>query len=133
MLATGILFKEFQSLQFADSLGLLCGFLITIVSVFMLNLFRDMEMTVDMLKREMSVVDPLAKEPGFGSGFIGAYYTEDSPGTQEETENLLLSAVIPPLSDTSNTYKTFLACVVQHRQEPPDPECDSNEEDASSI
>ena len=122
MLATGILFKEFETLGFSDLLGLLCGFLITIVSVFMLNLFRDMKITMEMLKREISVVDPLAKEPGFGSGFVGGFYAEDSFEDSETPQENVEGAV--------TGYNTFTDtdCTLQPWQEPPDTDSDGQEE-----
>ena len=127
MLATGILFKEFESLQLSDTLGLLCGFLITILSVFMLNMFRDMNITMAMLKRELSIVDPLEKEPGFGSGFIGAFNQEEC---LEETTNLLEGGDNSSPKMTRTKYNSLTDFItLQPWQEPPEPDTDSQEEE----
>ena len=40
MIATGILYDEFSNLRWFDDLGLLVGFLVNVVAVFMLHLFK---------------------------------------------------------------------------------------------
>lgn len=43
VLASGILFKEWDHMNFENILGCLCGFLVVITAVFMLNAFKDVE------------------------------------------------------------------------------------------
>ncbi|KOB65927.1 Non-imprinted in Prader-Willi/Angelman syndrome region protein 2-like protein [Operophtera brumata] len=46
IIASGILFKEWNSMPFEDILGCFCGFLVVITAVFMLNAFRDIEISI---------------------------------------------------------------------------------------
>ncbi|CAI6352271.1 unnamed protein product [Macrosiphum euphorbiae] len=43
--ASAILFKEWEHLQLNDIIGIICGFLITVTAIFMLNTFRDVDMS----------------------------------------------------------------------------------------
>ncbi|XP_025424700.1 magnesium transporter NIPA2 [Sipha flava] len=43
--ASAILFKEWEHLQINDIIGIICGFLITVTAIFMLNTFRDVDMS----------------------------------------------------------------------------------------
>ena len=45
--ASAILFKEFNHMRFEDILGDICGFLIVISAVFMLNAFKDVDITLN--------------------------------------------------------------------------------------
>lgn len=45
LIASGILFNEFASLRAADTLGLLSGFLTVICAIFLLNAFKDMDIS----------------------------------------------------------------------------------------
>lgn len=46
VIASAILFKEFQHMTLENVLGDLCGFLIVIVAVFMLNAFKDVDVPI---------------------------------------------------------------------------------------
>lgn len=46
IIASGILFKEWNSMPFEDILGCFCGFLVVITAIFMLNAFRDIEISI---------------------------------------------------------------------------------------
>ncbi|XP_073826077.1 magnesium transporter spict [Musca autumnalis] len=45
--ASAILFKEFTHMRFEDILGDICGFLVVISAVFMLNAFKDMDISLN--------------------------------------------------------------------------------------
>uniref|UniRef100_T1PGV5 Magnesium transporter NIPA n=1 Tax=Musca domestica TaxID=7370 RepID=T1PGV5_MUSDO len=45
--ASAILFKEFTHMRFEDILGDICGFLVVISAVFMLNAFKDMDVSLN--------------------------------------------------------------------------------------
>ncbi|KAI1301319.1 Magnesium transporter NIPA2 [Halotydeus destructor] len=49
LIASTILFKEWNTMSAEDVIGSLCGFLTTIVAIFLLNGFRDMNITLDTL------------------------------------------------------------------------------------
>lgn len=46
IIASGILFKEWNRMGFQDILGCVCGFLVVITAVIMLNAFRDVEISL---------------------------------------------------------------------------------------
>lgn len=46
IVASSILFKEWNSMGFRDILGCACGFLVVITAVIMLNAFRDVEISI---------------------------------------------------------------------------------------
>ncbi|XP_030383421.1 magnesium transporter NIPA2 [Scaptodrosophila lebanonensis] len=48
--ASAILFKEFTHMRFEDILGDVCGFLIVITAVFMLNAFKDLEFNMNDIR-----------------------------------------------------------------------------------
>lgn len=43
IIASAILFKEWFKMQPSDILGAICGFLIVVVAIFLLNMYRDVE------------------------------------------------------------------------------------------
>ncbi|XP_036317817.1 magnesium transporter NIPA2-like, partial [Rhagoletis pomonella] len=45
--ASAILFKEFTHMRFEDILGDICGFFVVILAVFMLNAFKDLDITLN--------------------------------------------------------------------------------------
>ncbi|XP_026732314.1 magnesium transporter NIPA2 [Trichoplusia ni] len=45
IVASGILFKEWDHMSLPDIIGCLCGFLIVIIAVFMLNAFKDFQIS----------------------------------------------------------------------------------------
>lgn len=45
--ASAILFKEFNHMRFEDILGDICGFLVVISAVFMLNAFKDLDISLN--------------------------------------------------------------------------------------
>ncbi|XP_037808075.1 LOW QUALITY PROTEIN: magnesium transporter NIPA2-like [Lucilia sericata] len=45
--ASAILFKEFSHMRFEDILGDICGFLVVISAVFMLNAFKDLDISLN--------------------------------------------------------------------------------------
>ncbi|KAH8308461.1 hypothetical protein KR059_012999, partial [Drosophila kikkawai] len=47
IVASAILFKEFTHMRFDDILGDVCGFLVVITAVFLLNAFRDIDITLN--------------------------------------------------------------------------------------
>ncbi|XP_050520979.1 magnesium transporter NIPA2 isoform X2 [Daktulosphaira vitifoliae] len=47
--ASAILFKEWDNLYLNDIIGIICGFLITVTAIFMLNSFRDVDMSHSQL------------------------------------------------------------------------------------
>uniref|UniRef100_T1GWM7 Magnesium transporter NIPA2 n=1 Tax=Megaselia scalaris TaxID=36166 RepID=T1GWM7_MEGSC len=50
IIASAILFKEFQHMSAEDILGDICGFLIVIVAVFMLNAFKDVDISLNDMR-----------------------------------------------------------------------------------
>lgn len=50
ILASGILFKEWTNLQISDILGSVCGFLTTIIGIFQMQLFKDVNITLTQLR-----------------------------------------------------------------------------------
>ncbi|XP_053612913.1 magnesium transporter NIPA2 [Plodia interpunctella] len=45
IIASGILFREWEHMKFGDILGCVCGFLVVMTAIFMLNAFRDFQVT----------------------------------------------------------------------------------------
>lgn len=50
IIASGILFREWEHMIFEDILGCICGFLILIIAVFTLNAFKDFKIALKDLK-----------------------------------------------------------------------------------
>ncbi|XP_013187347.1 magnesium transporter NIPA2 [Amyelois transitella] len=46
IIASGILFREWEHMKFGDILGCACGFLVVITAIFMLNAFKDLQFTL---------------------------------------------------------------------------------------
>lgn len=53
ILASGILLKEFQHMSAENILGDVCGFLVVIVAVMLLNMFKDIEISLDDIRGSM--------------------------------------------------------------------------------
>lgn len=51
--ASAILFKEWKHMKPQDVVGDLCGFLVVIIAVIMLNAFRDMDVSMDDVRGQM--------------------------------------------------------------------------------
>lgn len=51
--ASAILFKEFGKMDASDILGDICGFLVVICAVVLLNAFKDMDVSMDDVKSQM--------------------------------------------------------------------------------
>lgn len=51
LIASGILFKEWKSMLYQDMLGTICGFLIVIIAVFLLNAFSEFDITFEILRK----------------------------------------------------------------------------------
>lgn len=49
IIASGILFKEWNNMEAEDILGCVCGFLVVTVAVFMLNAFKDFDISLKKL------------------------------------------------------------------------------------
>lgn len=47
IIASAILFREFNNMKFEDILGDICGFLVVITAVFMLNAFKDVDISLN--------------------------------------------------------------------------------------
>ena len=52
LIASNILFKEWRSMFYQDILGSLCGFLVLIIAIFLLNAFSDFDITFDSLRKQ---------------------------------------------------------------------------------
>lgn len=50
VLASALLFREWEYMSFVDYLGSGCGFLIVIVSIVLLNTFKDVDVSVANMK-----------------------------------------------------------------------------------
>lgn len=50
IIASGILFREWDNMSAPDIIGSICGFLVVITAVFMLNAFKDVAITLRDLK-----------------------------------------------------------------------------------
>jgi magnesium transporter len=46
IIASGILFREWEHMPVKDIVGCFCGFLILTTAIFMLNLFKDMQVSL---------------------------------------------------------------------------------------
>ncbi|XP_063390577.1 magnesium transporter NIPA2 [Cydia fagiglandana] len=61
IIASGILFREWENMAIIDILGCLCGFLVVMTAIFMLNTFKDVQMTFRDLnlnaRRRQSTLD----------------------------------------------------------------------------
>lgn len=53
IVASGVLFKEFQHMRAENILGGICGFLVVIVAVMLLNMFKDIEISLDDIRGSM--------------------------------------------------------------------------------
>lgn len=50
LIASSILFKEYSRITYTDMTGNLCGFLTTVIGIFLLNSFKDFEVSFEDLK-----------------------------------------------------------------------------------
>lgn len=61
IIASGILFREWEHMEVVDILGCVCGFLVVMTAIFMLNAFKDVQMTFKDLnlnaRRRRSALD----------------------------------------------------------------------------
>ncbi|XP_067009582.2 magnesium transporter NIPA2 [Anabrus simplex] len=88
--ASTILFREWQSLSAQDILGNFCGFLTVIIAIFLLNAFREVDITLSEVqnilrpKRDLIVAHRSSKQPcSDEEGLIGSSgrsTTYGSPG-----------------------------------------------------
>lgn len=74
LIASNILFKDWKSMFYQDILGSLCGFIILIIAIFLLNAFQDFDITFESLRRhwirEKSQAKALNRsKPDFGATF----------------------------------------------------------------
>lgn len=64
--ASSILFKEFTHMKFEDILGDICGFLVVITAVFMLNAFKDLDISLNdvrsLMRPKMQKITPFEEE-----------------------------------------------------------------------
>jgi drug/metabolite transporter (DMT)-like permease len=51
LIASSILFKEWKNLLYQDMTGIICGFLIIIIAVFLLNAFSEFDITFEILRK----------------------------------------------------------------------------------
>jgi magnesium transporter len=51
--ASAILFKEWKHMSIADVVGDICGFLVVVIAVVLLNAFRDMDVSMDDVRSQM--------------------------------------------------------------------------------
>lgn len=51
LIASSILFKEWKSMLYQDMVGTVCGFLVVIIAVFLLNAFSEFDITFDILRK----------------------------------------------------------------------------------
>ncbi|XP_013102310.1 magnesium transporter NIPA2 [Stomoxys calcitrans] len=85
--ASAILFREFTHMRFEDILGDICGFLVVISAVFMLNAFKDLDISLNDVRGIMRpkmqklnqyddevMIEPLPKERRFTYGSAGDIY-----------------------------------------------------------
>lgn len=49
IIASGLLFREWRNVSYDDILGGLCGFLVIVIAVFMLNAFKDLNVSLKSL------------------------------------------------------------------------------------
>ncbi|XP_011210673.1 magnesium transporter NIPA2 [Bactrocera dorsalis] len=82
--ASAILFKEFTHMRFEDILGDVCGFFVVILAVFILNAFKDMDISLNDVRsimrpkmqrisqfdEEILVANPKERRYSYGSGDI---------------------------------------------------------------
>ena len=54
-LASAILFKDWVNVSLTEIIGSLCGFLVIIVAVFILNAFREINITLDDIRNSVQV------------------------------------------------------------------------------
>lgn len=53
ILASAILFKEWKSMELKDIIGDLCGFLVVVCAVVLLNAFKDLEISLDDVRNQL--------------------------------------------------------------------------------
>lgn len=82
--ASAILFREFTHMRFEDILGDVCGFFVVILAVFILNAFKDMDVSLNDVRsimrpkmqrvsqydEEVLVANPKERRYSYGSGDI---------------------------------------------------------------
>ena len=51
LIASSILFKEWKSMLYQDMVGTVCGFLVVIIAVFLLNAFAEFDITFEILRK----------------------------------------------------------------------------------
>ena len=52
IIASALLYKEWHSMTVEDTIGSICGFLIVIIAIFLLNGFKDFHITLETLKNQ---------------------------------------------------------------------------------
>lgn len=63
--ASAILFKEWKHMEVKDVVGDVCGFLVVVIAVILLNAFKDMDVSMDDVRTQMR---PKRKLVSMGSG-----------------------------------------------------------------
>lgn len=76
VLASALLFREWENMSAVDFLGSACGFLIVIVSIILLNTFKDMDVSVLEVKGMMK---PKRELLSSGRSFHTVHLKEDDP------------------------------------------------------
>ncbi|KAK3920695.1 Magnesium transporter NIPA2 [Frankliniella fusca] len=76
VLASALLFREWENMSAVDFIGSGCGFLIVIVSIVLLNIFKDMDVSVFDVKGMMR---PKRELLSSGCAFHSVHLKEDDP------------------------------------------------------
>lgn len=78
ILASAMLFKEFQHMTVENVLGDVCGFLVVIVAVMLLNMFKDVEVSLDDIRGSMRPKRELVAQRDFSDDIIMVHTTSSS-------------------------------------------------------
>lgn len=70
IVASAILFKEWQHLGADDILGNICGFLVVIIAIFLLNAFRDMDVSMSDVR---SILRPKHDASGRNNAHVSVH------------------------------------------------------------
>lgn len=82
ILASAILFKEFQHMTVEMVIGDVCGFLVVIVAVMMLNMFKDVDISLDDIRGTMRPKRELITNRDMGDDILMVHTSSSSEKLQ---------------------------------------------------
>jgi len=104
IIASGILFNEWSKLDARDILGNICGFLTTVIGIFQMQLFKDVNITLSQLRyllwRHGDVNDV--------SSFHFKFLSDEENCDSQNDNNRPPSYVVKAYKDTPDEYEPIV-------------------------